>query len=309
MMLATLLLAFGGVTVNMPAKVEGQGVDLRLGDVATVTGDDAQMVEKVEGLNLGYMPAPGYSRLLQREQLRTALLQVYPDLQVSFQGEARVRVFPKVQLVTAAEIEKAAREVIEKKFHGADVECTLRDKLVNLTVPLGRKQVEVRARAATGPEGQGSQGVPVDILVDGDLWRTQWTSWNVEAWEQVPVLTQPIARGSKLRPAMFRMERRRRSLINGLAPLLPAQIQEAQATRDLQPGSPVFPNDVERALVVRINNLVKVDIVAGRVSASCNAQALEDGHMGDVIRVRLETTGKEVLGNVAGPNRIEINLR
>jgi flagella basal body P-ring formation protein FlgA len=108
---------------------------------------------------------------------------------------------------------------------------------------------------------------------------------------------------------MFRMERRRRSLTNGLEPLMPKQVREAQAKRDLVAGAPVYTSDVERALVVRNNNLVQVTIVAGGVSARCNGQALEDGHMGDSIRVRLETTGKEVLASVVGTNLLEINLR
>ena len=34
MFLATLLLSFSGVTVQLPAKVEASGLSLRLGDIA-----------------------------------------------------------------------------------------------------------------------------------------------------------------------------------------------------------------------------------------------------------------------------------
>ncbi len=52
--------------------------DLRLGDVAKVSGDDALEVERVRDIDLRYVPSPGYSRLLHRARLQLCAGQLQP---------------------------------------------------------------------------------------------------------------------------------------------------------------------------------------------------------------------------------------
>jgi len=152
MILASLLLALsGGVTVQLPEKVDCQGVNLRLGDVARVSSDDEALLEKVKELELGYMPAPSFSRLLHRAQLQAALAKEFPDVTFKFAGVDRTRVYPKTQVVTGATIEAAAKAVVEKRFAGQDVDLALRDHLNDLTVPLGRESLEVKRGSIKRP--------------------------------------------------------------------------------------------------------------------------------------------------------------
>jgi len=309
MLLASLLLTFGGVTVKMPDKIHSAGVNLRLGDVAQVTGEDEALVAKVQDLDLGYMPAPGYSRLLHRGQLKVSLEGAIEGLEVTFMGRPQTRVYPKSQTIQGQRIADVAKAAVEKRFAGRDVDLEMRDTLADLKVPLGRKSLEIKARATNQKSNLSAQGIAVDILIDGELWRTQWTSWSVVTWHDVPVLTMPVSKGNKLTPGMFRVERRRQALHASTTPLQPGQVIEAQAKRDLVPGEPVFAVDVERTKVILKNNLVTVEIIAGTVTARSTGAALADGRIGDSIRVRLESTEKELLGTVVGPNLIQIRLR
>ena len=314
MMLASLLLALTGtasgeVTVHMPEKVNCQGVSLQLADVVRLKGEDTELIAKIGEVDLGYMPAPKFSRAIDQGTVRIALEKAFPETQFKFTGKAKTRVYPKTQVINAQQIEAAARAIIEPRFEGQDVEFALRTPIQPIEVPLGRKTTEVKGRQGSSTLGTQSQGVAVDILIDGELWRTQWTSWKIVTWQQVPVLTMPVQKGKTLTPAMFRMERRRQALTAGAAPLQPEETVEAQAKRNLVPGEPVFPSDVERTLVIKKGNRVQLEVIAGGVSARSQAIALEDAYMGDTVRVRMETTNKEIIGSVVGRNRAEIRLR
>ena len=61
--------------------------------------------------------------------------------------------------------------------------------------------------------------------------------------------------------------------------------------------------------MIQKGNRVQIEVIAGRVSARSQAIALEDAYMGDAVRVRMETTNKEIIGSVVGRNRAEIRLR
>ena len=57
MLLSTLLL--GGVTITLAPQARVRGTEIELGSIAKVEGEDAEEVERVRKLRLGYAPAPG----------------------------------------------------------------------------------------------------------------------------------------------------------------------------------------------------------------------------------------------------------
>ncbi len=309
MILATLLLSFGSVTVELPAKVEASGLNLRLGDIAQVTGEDAAEVERVRDLDLGYVPAPGYSRLLYRARLVQLVKPKLPGVDITFAGSTKCRVSPRTRLVTVAELQGQARKVVEAKFKGTDVEISLSGGLRDISAPSGKKGVEVIARPAKGPAEQGVQGVAVDILVDGELWRTQWTTWSVAAWEDIPVLRVRVSKGQKVTPDMFQLERRKRAHGGSSSPLNFRKLQNAVAARDLAPGDPVYARDVTRETVITAGHRVQVEVHSGRVSATTAGVAKQDGRIGDSVRVLLDSSGRELTGTVVAKNRIRVELR
>ena len=309
MLLATFLLSFGGVTVQLPAKVEASGLSLRLGDVATVTGEDPVEVERVRGVNLGYVPAPGYSRLLHKARLMQKITPAVPEAEITFAGSVQCRVFPGVKVVTAESLRTTAQKVVEAKFKDSDVEISMTGVIKDIDAPTGRNGVEIRARAATGPAGQGLQGVAVDILVDGELWRTQWTTWTVATWEDVAVLKVRVKKGEKLTPDMFQMERRKRSQMASSNPLTFKKLQNAVAARELTPGDAIYARDVSRETVVTQGHRIQVEVKSGSVIARTGGVALSDGRIGDSIRIKIDVNAKELTGTVIAKNRILVELR
>ncbi|MDF1838355.1 MAG: flagellar basal body P-ring formation chaperone FlgA [Planctomycetota bacterium] len=309
MLLATFLLSFGGVTIQLPAKVEASGLSLRLGDVATVTGDDPVEVERIRAVNLGYVPAPGYSRLLHKGRLKQQIAPAAPEASVTFAGSTQCRVFPAVKVVTAETLRSRAQKAVEAKFKDTDVEISMTGSIKDITAPTGRDGVEVRARAATGPATQGLQGVAVDILVDGELWRTQWTTWSVATWEDVAVLKVRVQKGQKLTPDMFQIERRKRSQSSSQSALSLRKLQSAVAARELTPGTAIYPSDVSREKVVISGHRVQVEVQSGSVIARTGGVALSDGRVGDSIRIKIDLNSKELTGTVVAKNRILVELR
>ena len=67
--LSTLLLA-SGITVTLPEETKVSGSEMKLGDIAVITGEDESLVERAKQLGLGYAPAPGYHRTLRQWKLQ-----------------------------------------------------------------------------------------------------------------------------------------------------------------------------------------------------------------------------------------------
>lgn len=306
----------GGATVTLPPEAKVRGTEVELGEVALISGLDGELVDRLRALELGYAPAPGFSRLITSEKIRAVLGHELPGLDIRVAGERACRVWPEVEEIRPEVIEEAARAELLRAFGGREASFTLKDPLPLVRVPLGGEGVgaeagEGRALVARAPAGElhsGLLGVPVEILVDGLRYRTVWTSWRVEVWETRPVLARPVRAGEELRPELFERSRVRVGAEARPEPLDPATVLGSVARRDLAPGEPVTALDVHRPAAVTLGSTLFLRVKKGPIEARVSVLALETGSVGQRIRVKTIDSGQELLATIAGRDRCEIVL-
>lgn len=305
-MLSTLILFVGGPTVTLPAEVHVRGAELDLAAVARLEGDDPELLERLGAFELGYVPAPGYSRVLSREHLAVELHRAFPD--VTLAGAEHCRVFPECTEISADAILTAARDALTRRFAGEEASFQPTSSHESVLVPLGTRELRLDAAPGAGVVRAGAWSVPVRIWVDDAAYRTVWTSWEVERWAERRVLVRDVARGAALTPGDLELRRVRLDGTGASGSLAPEALRGAVARRDLSAGTIVGPADVERALVVRKGDLVQLEIRKGLVVARATALVAQDGHVGDRIRVTATATGRELLATVASAELVELHV-
>jgi flagella basal body P-ring formation protein FlgA len=307
--IALLLLALQGeIQVEIPASATVRGMTIRLGEIATVTSADPALAQRLATFEIGYSPAPGYSRFLQRDQIASELARVFPALSVSVKGEGGCRVEPLVEEIAPERLEESARASLADLFRGMDVELAAESPLVPLNVPLGDKPAALRSVLREKSLAAGSRAVPIEVLVDGAVYQTIWSSWKVKRWETRPVLARDVRRGEPLAAACFE-ERRVEVGPDGTDEPLPLElVVGAVPIRDLASGSRVTEHDVDRPRVVARGDLVHLEIRSGSIRASTLVVAQQDGHVGERIRVIQPDTGKEMVALVRSADLVEIRM-
>lgn len=302
-----LTLAAGGLRVELKPAASVRGTELDVAAVARVTGDDAAAVAAANAALLGYAPAPGYARTVERWQLAQELQRVLPGARIEVVGAQACRVSPEVELLTAERLLATAREALTRDLAAYDASLEPAAALHPLEVPAGDRGVELRARTPDVEPRDGAVSVPVEVLVDGELYRTVWTSWNVGVWTQVPVLARDVRRGEELGFASFRVERRRIDLATQRGHLTEAAASGAVAARDLREGSVVIERDVMRPKLVTRGRTVQLRVKKGVVVATVTAVARQDGYLGEEIAVVTDTK-KEIRAVILGPDLVGIEL-
>jgi flagellar basal body P-ring formation protein FlgA len=297
------------VMVVLPANIEVRGIELVLGQVATVTGADEAILDRVREASLGHVPAPGYSRLLDSARVQAALRRLLPDVKVGLSGAQRCRVTPAVTTVSAARLLEEAGTPLRELFAHADARVTAAGDLVDLVVPQARGKLELRAELDGRRRQAGSWSIPVQIRIDGAVYRTVWTRWTVELWERRRVLSRDIAVGEVLSEADFELAR----VPVGTGPeqhaLDPVAFGYASARRVLLKGDVVTDRDVQRKIVIRRGSQVDLTIRRGAVLVRAVATAGRDGRVGDRIPVKVEKTGKLLQVIVIGPETVSLRIK
>lgn len=307
-MLATFLLA-SSVTITLPDAAKVTGTEMTVGAIATVTGDDPAEVKRVEALSLGYAPAPGFSRLMQAERISADLKRLVPELELEVTGALRCRVTPSVVTLTAAKLLEESGRVLRAGFEGADAKITATGPLSDLVVPAAAQTLELEASLPEKERAAGTWNVPVVVRIDGNVYRTVWTSWTVELWERQYVLRRAVSAGMTLRAEDFEVARVPVGPGVSNRTLQPATFGHAVARRDLAKGAVVTDGDVQRQVVIKRGDTISLEVHSGTIIVRALAIAQRDARVGDRIPVRLEQTGKELVAIVRGPETAEFQIK
>jgi len=277
----TALLLLAGVHVTLPVEARVTGTEIRVGDVARVTGDDAAEVARVRDVSLGYAPAPGYSRLLNAVRIATEVREKAPDIDLIFDGVGACRVWPEVEALAGTRIEEIARAELERAFAGRDVTLTTTQPPADLSLPKGQHPAELRA-TLSGDAHAGRVGVSVQVSVDGTPWRNVLTTWDVCEWQTCPVLTRAGQAGETIQPAMLEQ---RRVPVERETALQVAHLVGARLSRTVEAGQALYATDVLREVLVQAGGSVLLEVRRGNVTARVPAVAEENGSLGDEVRV------------------------
>lgn len=309
-MIATITLGLlGGITVTLRPQAEVTGTEFTLGAIASVSGADEDAVARVSGFSLGYAPAPGYSRLFVRQRLAAQLARGFADLEIAVEGQTTCRVLPSVQTVEARRISFEAEGVLREVFAVTDVHLEPSGQVADLVVPRAGQRLELRARLREHTPRPGAWSVPVEILIDGQVYRTVWTSWVAELWERRQVLRRDVAGGEVLQASDFETRRVRVGTGRERNALSPIAFGHAIARRDLSVGSVVTARDVERMTVVHRGDHLSLEVRRGQVTVRAVAIAQQDGRVGDRVHVICERTGKEISAVVVSRELVELRIR
>ncbi|MFT4540792.1 MAG: flagella basal body P-ring formation protein FlgA [Planctomycetota bacterium] len=307
-MILELILATGTLTVDLSGRADVTGTEVRLAEIAAITGEP-ELVNHAGQLSLGYSPAPGFSRLLLADRIEVQLERLLPGTQVTVIGNLSCRVHPLVETIKGTHISEVAQSKIESVFRGLDAVVTVQNVIGDVKVPKGDSPATLAPVLQRRDQRPGVWSVPVQVIVDGQVYQTVWTRWEVGIWENRRVLTRAVRRGDSLTPADFKVERVR--LTNSLAgdELQVAWVHGATARYDLPLGSPVAAMDIERPRIVKKGDIVHLEVRRGLITARVLVTLLDGGRLGDVVKVRAIDNEREMSATIVRKDLVQIKLK
>jgi flagella basal body P-ring formation protein FlgA len=279
-----------------------------LGDVATVRGTDLEVVRRLVFLPLGQLPASGLAQLTRETIERWAAQQMGPAAaRVSWGGADRVSIAMQSTVVQGLELERVARRSLEDWLalgtSRSHVEVV--DLPPDLTVPAGTVEVRARPLPARQP-ASGRQTVWVDLAVDGRHARAVPVTFMVQAFRDEWVTRSAVARGASLQPGELERNEVPISPQSAPSPALSAAAP-LRALRNLPAGSVVGQGDTEVVAPVTRGEQVTVVASGTGVLLESQGEALQDGRLGQTVRVRARGATEPVMARVVGKARVEVN--
>ena len=122
----------------------------------------------------------------------------------------------------------------------------------------------------------------------------------------LPVLSQNIATGERIDTSILTSKEIDTAKVYASTLTEAAQLEGMQATRPLRAGEPINRLHIKPVVDVSRNSLVSLVYRKPGMELTGNGQALEDGKIGQTIRVMNPDTRATVVGVVVAANQVEV---
>jgi flagella basal body P-ring formation protein FlgA len=261
-------------------------------------------------LRLAESPNSGQTVSLSRNQIIELVQKQTTSelLTTNWSGATQVRVSRRTHQFVDSDLMELLAATLQSEFvkTRGELELHLTRPWTPVTVPDGPLTLKV-SELPVG--GVSSTFVATCELRDG---RQKLGSWQVAVqasiWRDVPIARSPLTRGQSLKDADITMERRDLLLQRDLYLNFPPADDSLELAENVAVGMPVLNRTVRVRPTILRGRIVEGVFHDGSLSISLKVETLEDGLLGQTVRVRNPNTKRELYGKVQNEQTVLITL-
>ncbi len=274
-----------------------EGPQVMLGDLFKDVGDLA-------GVRVAPAPEPGARSIIRISELRALAVQTGLDWQPP-PGVSQVVIDRAWRNIRRDDFENILKPELVDRGAAGHFEIDLRGRDLKVKVPaVGLIVMEVESldydrrtsrfsaviTAATADFG------PVRLTLEG----------QANELIKIPTVNRHLARGDIIRAddissIEIRADQRQRTIAEEADQLI-----GLQAKRTLRPDRPVRLSDLQRPILVEKRSLVTMTVAGRFMKLTAVGQALEDGALGDIVRILNVKSNRTIQGQVIGASAVRV---
>ena len=295
-------------SIRIKKRVEVTGSQVRLGDVAEISGVSTEDVERFARVPICASPLPGASKLVEADYLiARARQQGVPIDGMTIEGAGNVNVTTLAGNTLTSEflvqqLEEYIRSEMPWAYDEAEILCHPAGRPLKL--PAGKMEMAIRHQSEYSFVGEGV--FPTVVTVDGKRVRSLFLKAHVEVYKPVMVASEYIAKGSPLSGERFTAQSAGLSRLRGGYFLERNALTRLQARRDIVPGTIITAEMVERPVLVRRGDDVTLKYETPNIGVAVKMRARAMGRLGDMIIVEYPSSRKVLSAVVTGPAEVAL---
>jgi flagella basal body P-ring formation protein FlgA len=305
------------IRLNETASVQGSQV--LLSSIATVSCDDPLLKKEAEDVEVKLLDLSQASETVTQQFVRIRMIVAgFPMEGLTLAGaEQTVVVFQATRKLTDTDVEEQALTVLSQVWNAGpgDLKVLLQSGFVQ-TLPKNLRELDgvtlkllPPARKSLGPISLSAQ-----LWKGGELILTRSAVFDVRRRHRVAVAQISLSREIPLNESSIQFENRFMS--TEVDELEPSQILGRTVRGSVVSGSIVQMRDLQTEtrsnsdVLVKKGEAIQATAMTSRLRTSVrNIEALEDGRLGDRIRMKNRDSGKEIVGQVLGPGQAIIRVQ
>ena len=216
-------------------------------------------------------------------------------------GPARAESLDSERVRDAIELEARRNlpdTVVDVAVHGLNVRGSV--EVISGVEP------SLRVRAEGDEDWVGKAVLDVEVSSSGRVVGTLRVTAEIAAYVEVPVLRQPVSRGSRIQAEDLGLARREADGLPSGVISDPSQLVGRVSKRDLDLNKLVREQDLEDRADAQRNQPVTLVVRTGSLQVTAAGILRADARVGDLVEVRSIATNQTVWGLLVSPDVVEL---
>ncbi|NML42917.1 flagella basal body P-ring formation protein FlgA [Ramlibacter sp. G-1-2-2] len=293
-------------TIELRPHVEVTRPVVTLGEVARLESKDLSVMRALVDLPLGPAPAAGRTATLQRVAL-AAWIRVragIPEEALQWVGPAAGELVAATRLLRGEDIAAAAEVALREWLQAQGVRGELQHDGLPGDLDMLAGDVALRPRSLQHLGLRPRMVVWVEVWSGENFVRAVPVPFHVQAWRTVPRTAAALPAGAPLLEAV--LVNQDVDVAAATTPPLADVPAGLRVRHALRPGETLNAANTEIRPLVQRGQWAALRSGAGLVTSEARVEVLQDGRLGDSVRVRQPGASGGVIARVTGPGLLEI---
>jgi flagella basal body P-ring formation protein FlgA len=317
-LLILILLLTSGILISSPCfaleirvknSLKTAGDTVYLGDIATFHPADDGRVEKLKTLKVTSAPAPDSSRTIKSDLILYNIAHILnAEKDIKLQAPDIITIERTAQVIDKTTLEEIFRDYVldNSPYERGQISIETINAPSSVALPEGELEWEIDAKHNSNFIGNLS--LLIDFRVDGDSQKKIIVSGKLSVTREVVKAVRNIDRGDIITAqdvtlASEQIKYFRKDIIASTK-----QILGKRATRRIQADQTIKNGMFEVPPAVEKGDRVVIKAENNDLLITASGEALEEGCVGDQIRVMNVSSGREIVATVRRTDLVEVQF-
>jgi len=282
-----------------------------LGDIADLTSSDLTTVQRLSGVYLGRSPRLGQNVSLDRAVISRWVNSRLSDLagRINWSGAQFVQVSASTQLVPGRKIVASAESVLKDWLSKRSERSVVHAVRTPEDILLPDGSVELKPHVL-GDKSilQKRMTVWVEVWGGKKFVRMLPVTFEVGAFKEAWVSNVPIAKGEPIQQDHLVKSEIDLTLQSGDVEIFDQASESMRARLQVPKGAALSKTSVEKMPLALRGEWITLIASTGAFELESRVEALQDGALGQLIKVRSKNSQEVILAKVVGRGKVEMKL-
>jgi len=302
-------LTLNAFDVEIKDEVKVKKERIILGDIAKFKDISQNNLSKINEIDLGQAPVPGYKKYVNKELVKLMIKkQGFKPQEYSLNFADQIVIRRDSKQINSDVIEKHIKDVIEKSLSKMvdkySVDINLRQN--SLTIPDQDYKVKILKNRKIKT---GQSTIPVVININEKEYKRLYVPVKITAYKKAYVAKKYISQGTKLRRKDFEYKLVEiddftdQKLIKKNTNLFEKNIELSYS---LKQGDLLKKNNYNTPYLINWGDTVEAKVIVGDIELSLMVTARERGKQGEFIKVENPDNRHQFQAKVISPQLVEL---
>jgi len=295
------------VVVNPANHVSGERV--LIGDIARLSGADAELIEQVQSVFIAKAPKPGKKVRLSRSFLVSRLHAKKIDVaSLDISAPEQIVISRNSIEIAGENLSELARRFVLKHLPYDPKKAGIFTRYAPESVFVSEGKVTYTVFPRPKEDYLGLVPIQVIIKVNGREEKRVWVRLDVELPVPVVLAKHRIEPDTTIGPGDLYVAEKDLARLAGGAVTDPAQVIGMRARRPIAPNAVFRADMVEAELTLKRGDIITVVAGSGNLIATARGEVQEKGRKGDWVKVRNISSQRIIYGRVVDSNTVRVEF-